>query len=210
MHQSDARTSPGIRLPSPGEVDPSWLPLRQAWREQTECDFQPGWARVRWIGSSLSYDVVLAARSPRNRARRLNEPTWELGDVCEIFAESPGDSQYLEVHVTPENQRLQLRWTKKTHDAFSAGKMSLADAMESNPQWVESASEVSSGYWRVAVLIPGRLVKNGERKCLRTAVCRYDCDSPNGPVLSSTADLRQPCYHRLKEWNQIGVGERGR
>lgn len=185
----------------------AWLALGQAWRPSTQREFQPGWARVEWDKAGLRYEAIFVARSPRNRARQLNEATWELGDVCEIFVQLDGHDDYLELHVTPENQRLQLHWTQASHDAFSAGTLPLAQAFVADSDWAVTHSTIESGHWRVVAYLPNRtlgLPSHGVgRVSFRTAVCRYDCESPNGLVLSSTAELQELSFHRLIEWNRL-------
>lgn len=196
-------------IPPLHDVDRSWLPLRQAWRGRSEPGFQPGWARVTWSGRHLRYDILFAARAPRNRAHRLNEPTWELGDVCEIFVQLDDQSDYFELHVTPENQRLQSRWTKASHEAFAAQAIPLAEALIDDPDWAETHSEVMPGLWRVKAVIPGDRLGWSAAACgtptIRTAVCRYDYESSDAPVLSSTARLREPSYHRIDDWDVLRV-----
>lgn len=97
---------------SPASVDPTWMPLGQPWDTgASDPDFQPGWARVRWHENCLHYDAVFMGAGARNSARQLNERTWELGDIAEIFLQAVRGPNYLEVNITPENFRLELLWS---------------------------------------------------------------------------------------------------
>lgn len=105
-----ALPEPSTRL-NPMAVDPTWQPLTQPWLKTAgPSAFHPRWAKVSWSCLGLCYDVVFLGPRHHNRACRLNERTWELGDVCELFLQLSGQSTYLELHVTPENHRLQLLW----------------------------------------------------------------------------------------------------
>jgi len=194
---------------SPAQLGPDWQPLQQAWRDSgAEPDFQPGWARITWQDSALCYDALFTGARSRNRARRLNEPTWELGDVAEIFLQGPraDDPGYIELHVTPENQRLQLRWTPDGLGRVRRGELPIEQFMVADPDWVESRVELRPNFWSVQAVLPVhrlglRPLTAGTR--LLTAVCRYDCGDKPEPVLSSTAALHAPSYHRRQDWHEL-------
>ena len=194
---------------SPAHLGPDWQPLQQAWRNfGAEPAFQAGWARITWQDSALRYEVLFVGAHPRNRARHLNESTWELGDVCEIFLQGPGedDPGYIELHVTPENQRLQLRWTPDGLGRVRSGELPIGQFMVGEPDWVESKVHVGPTSWFVQVVLPVprqglRPLAAGAR--LRTAVCRYEGGGKPEPVLSSTAALREPSYHRRQDWHEL-------
>ena len=188
-------------------VDAAWQPLGQAWNPHgLEAGFRPGWARITWEPGGLWFDAVLASRHPRNRARRLNENTWELGDVCEVFLEVPGAARYVELHVTPENQRLQLTWPPDGLQLFRAGRAPLETFLDHRADWVRSATFIGADHWAARVFIPAdrfgaRPLAAGQT--FHAAVCRYDVGDNPGFVLSSTAPLRGPSYHRREEWHQV-------
>ncbi len=197
--------------PSPAEIDDHWQPLVQAWRPAgLERGFQPGWARVSWAESFLRFETRFKASAPSNQARGLNERTGELGDICEVFLEIPGTTDYLELHITPENQRLQLRWPTDGLERFRAGAAPLADFLIADAGWVESATALASGHWSTEVLIPAAVLGCAAftaGTALRAAVCRYDCDGRPEPVFSSTAPLRELSYHRRQEWQDLLLTE---
>jgi hypothetical protein len=196
---------------SPVAVDRDWQALGQSWRSDgVEAGYHPGWARVRWSEAGLCYEVILLGSKPCNAARALNENTWELGEVCEVFIQSPGNSRYLEIHVTPENQRLQLDWAKDDHAQWRRGKRLLQSMMVPAPDWVTSTTVVCPGYWFARVWLPAaRLgverLSAGSR--FTTAVCRYDCSQAGAPVVSSTAPLTLPDFHRVQEWHGLTLVE---
>jgi len=195
----------------PPSIDASWKPLGQSWLP-TACTpeplFAPGWARVDWTETHLRFTALYFGPTPGNRALHLNERTWELGDVCEVFLQRVDANAYLEVHVTPENQRLQLLWP----DGAIARVRSVASTLESymvaNPDWVASATSVSPEAWTTQVWIPADRIgldRFAEGQVFRAAVCRYHYlpAAPSTPVLTSTAPLTAPSFHQRGDWHHL-------
>lgn len=191
---------------SPASVDHDWLPLVQPWRAgEPEPGFQPGWARIRWQETGLYYDLVFLGAGARNSARRLNERTWELGDVGEIFVQSGHGPDYLELHVTPENCRLQLLWPAGGIVRVRSKAATLDEFMVSQPDWVQSRTHVGSGFWTIQATVPPArlgLFRLHAGQCFRTAVCRYHAQAGE-PVLSSTASLPIPFFHQREGWHSL-------
>ncbi len=128
-----------------------------------------------------------------------------MGDIAEYFLQDTTTGRYLELHVTPENQRLQLAWPLGGLDRFRAGKAALEDFLVTDPQWVESAATIAAGHWTARAFVPFTclgLSNGGNLPGLRTAVCRYD-RSLGPELLSSTARLAEPNYHRQAEWAEL-------
>lgn len=192
---------------TPLAVDQSWQPLIQAWRaDGLESGFHPGWARINWDKGGLWFDAILLGSQPRNRALRINENTWELGDVCEVFIQMAGSSNYLQIHVTPENQRLQLLWPADGLERVRDKTASLEKFMISQTDWVQSTTRLGPGFWVAQVMIPAArlgLEALTTSQSFQTAVCRYDYAIVTTPVLSSTAPLELPSFHRHHEWQQL-------
>jgi hypothetical protein len=129
--------------------------LGQPWRgEGPEVGFQSGWARVSWSAMQLCWEAVFLTGRASNRARRLNERTWELGDVCEVFVQEEGADHYFELHVTPENQRLQLRFDPHGIERLRSGIDPLDSFLLPQADWVESSTHQGPGYWSTRVLLP--------------------------------------------------------
>lgn len=191
-------------------MDPNngeWRPLRQAWLPAPPPpDVNPGWVRARWSPDALWFDAHFTGRGARNRAARLNDRTWEMGDICEVFLLAAEARTYLELHVTPENHRLQLKWPFGGLDRFRAGIARLEEFTVEDPAWIESHTEVGADGWTARLRIPAGVLglpSFTPNQALRAAVCRYDCTLGNEPRLSSTAPLTEPNYHRLAEWETL-------
>jgi len=190
---------------SPVDLGSDWHELGQAWRKKPEAGFNPGWARIRWSATGLLYEADFMQRGPANRARSLNEHTWEMGDIAEFFLQETRTGRYLELHVTPENQRLQLLWPLGGLDRFRAGQAALGEFLVSDPGWVESTAHISADHWTARAFVPFACLGFRDPQDLtglRTAVCRYD--RSQGPeLLSSTARLADANYHRHREWAEL-------
>ena len=187
------------------DLGPDWKDLGQAWLPARESGFNRGWARIRWNADGLLFETLFTQTRPSNRARRLNDRTWELGDVGEFFLQERQTGRYLELHVTPENQRLQLLWPSGGIEKFRAGKAALADFLVADPNWVESAAGIFADYWAARAFVPFAclgLAEPATTPKLRTAVCRYD-RSLGPELLSSTANLTEPNFHRHEEWADL-------
>ncbi len=191
------------------QPDAGWQPLHQAWRQIPEEGFQPAWARVFWQRHHLVFEAFLVGKSPRNSARKLNERTWETGDVCEIFVEDASAAHYLEIHVTPENQRLQLRFPHDGLAAVRSGRAQLEEFMIDDPDWVRTETFLTRENLSVRVTIPASILGNNDplvlpSRTFRGAVCRYDYRARSeNPILSSTAAFAGPFFHQRDAWSSF-------
>lgn len=181
---------------------------RQAWLDSAEAGFQPACIHLYPESDRLRIVAALQDVSPRNEATRLNETTWELGDVFEIFLQLENQREYLELHVTPENQRLQLRWTPETLDLFKAGERALEASMIVDPDWITSQTALApeKSLWLVDAGIPwNRLTRTEipEAKCLRCAFCRYDINPESRETLSATPAFPRASFHLRDYWHRL-------
>ncbi len=185
------------------------MPLGQFWQPiGPEAGFHPGWARLSWEPSGLWLEAILFGSQPGNRARRLNENTWELGEVCELFLRMPAAPGYLECHVTPENQRLQLAWPPNGLQRFRDGSAPLASFLIDRPDWIRSWTFIGAGYWVAQILVPAHRLGLGPLRAgqaLDAMVSRYDYTAGDSHpvVLSATAPLHEPDFHRCAEWHHV-------
>lgn len=191
---------------SAASIDRNWFPLGQRWNTGApDPGFQPGWTRIRWDEGGLHYDAVFMGAGARNSARQLNERTWELGDVGEVFVQAGGGPAYLEVHVTPENSRLQLLWSADGIARVRSKAAALGEFMIGQPDWVQSQAHVASEFWTFRMTVPAArfgLSRLHAGQLLRTAVCRYHHQAGQ-PVLSSTAPLPIPFFHHREGWHSL-------
>lgn len=186
------------------------MPLAQAWEPATHALVRGGWAHAAWTPDQLLIDAYFAGGNARNSARRLNERTWELGDVCEVFIHAAEASHYAEVHVTPENQRLQLCLPWHAQRCGPPTDAPLEKFMIADPNWVQSRARVDALGWSVRLRVPAACflpasdrLRSGVR--LRLAVCRYDYGLSSTATLSSTAHFTRPSFHRWHEWHELAL-----
>jgi hypothetical protein len=180
------------------------IPFQQAWLDETEAGFSPAVVRLGWHESSLLVFAELTDADIFNAATEINQPTWELGDVFEMFLQSVGKESYVELHVTPHNQRLQLRYPGGAAAEF-AREMSRLEEFLVPDKIFNSVTWIENGKWHVFAEIPAVTVcgsnKSIENMQWRFSFGRYDCTrGVKEPVISSTSPHAIPDFHRQHEW----------
>jgi hypothetical protein len=194
--------------PTPLDLNPSWIALHSPWREETAPDpATRGAARWCWDAHGLRGEFVFPGAHQRNRATRLNQRTWETGDAGECFVQVPGTTDYLEIHLTPENQRLQLRWTADGLGRVRQKQARLDDYLVADPGWVQSRTRCHADWWSGILYLPADRLGFSRLSAgltFRAAVCRYHYRAPGAePELSTTAPLTSPHFHQPAHWQQL-------
>jgi hypothetical protein len=181
-------------------------PLQQAWRPVFDAGFEPTQVRAGWRGHSLLLLVEVTDSHIYTRATDHNQPFWELGDTIEVFLSPLEQASYVELQVTPNNFRLQLRFAHPDELAHlrqtrSVDRVATRDHAFRSQTWVEP----ENNRWFVFVEIPAGLV--GENPALSAgskwlfSFCRYEYAAPQDePVLSSTSAHAEPDFHQPDEW----------
>ena len=180
--------------------------LQQAWLDEEAVGFSPAVVRTGWHGSSLLVFAELTDTDIFSGATKLNQRTWELGDVFEMFLRSAEKESYVEFHVTPHNQRLQLRYTDGSAAEWGRKMGRLEDVFVRDEAfhsmtWIENRT----CQWNVYAEIPALAVcgsnKSIENTQWRFSFGRYDYTrGVKEPVISSTSPHAQPNFHREHEW----------
>lgn len=184
--------------------------MRQAWRAQPAPGLRPASVRCGWNAQALLVFAVLDDADIFNPVDAFNAPAFLHGDVFEMFLRPTGQEAYYEFHVSPRNQRFQLRIPSAA--AFAAPR-SVAGIP---PAWLVSDWQIGSrvqvdaanGCWRVLASIPlARVAENGPAAVgdtWRFSFSRYDyTQGQAAPVLSSTSPHRVLSYHRQQEWGML-------
>jgi hypothetical protein len=134
-----------------------------------------------------------------NLADGHNQPTWELGDVFEVFAQRQGESDYVEAHVTPENYRLHLRFVGeaviqrvRSGEDRHSHYFSDPDALLSYT-WIHR----EQNFWRALLKMPFTLLPG---EAWRLSFCRYDATHDAKPIVASTSPHTVADFHRPSEW----------
>ena len=176
--------------------------LRQSWRKHLHPRFLPARVFLAWTPQALWLYAELNDLDIFNTATQLNQQTFLLGDVFEIFLHPLPGEEYFELHVTPHNQKLQLH--------FSGGsKVSKDQALISAPDFFRSRVliEAPQQRWRVLTEIPalnliGKNLEEGDQWLF--SFSRYDYSHGHEkPILSSTSLHSRPNFHDRHDWDQL-------
>jgi hypothetical protein len=180
--------------------------LQQAWLDKEEIGFSPAMVRTGWRGSSLLVFAELTDADIFSGATKLNQRTWELGDVFEIFVRPAERESYVEFHVTPNKQRLQLRFADGSAAERARKTGSLEDVLVGGEAfhsmtWIEDRM----CRWYVHAEIPALAVSGSnesiENTQWRFSFGRYDYTrGVKEPVISSTSPHAKPDFHGQHEW----------
>jgi hypothetical protein len=181
----------------------------QTWRPEKEPDFAPAQVRTGWRGNSLLVFAELTDTDIYNQATRLNQRIWELGDAFEIFLRPEEQSTYVEFHISPENQRLQLRfpdasWLAELRKTGSIEKVLIQGEAFRSLTWVQP----DAGKWFVYAEIPASSVFNQPHPIKGSqwhfSFSRYDYTrGRKAPVISSTSPHTVANFHRQEEWGLL-------
>lgn len=180
--------------------------LGQAWQPETSPGFAPAAVWTGWREDALLVFAELTDRDIFTRATVLNQRMWELGDTFEMFLRPAGQKEYFEFHVTPNNQRLQLRIPsaealRLARVANVFDKFLLPGDVFRSVTWVQPENKK----WFAYVAIPSTpicgqaQIRTGSR--WHFSFSRYDyTHGQSEPVISSTSSHAQPDFHRQDEW----------
>jgi hypothetical protein len=180
--------------------------FRQAWLVEEAAGFSPAVVRLGWRDNALLVFAELTDADIFSDVTGLNQRTWELGDVFEMFVGTAERERYVEFHVTPNNQRLQLRYpdagaAKWARATGKSGEFLVPGQAFHSRTWIEAGM----GQWRVYAEIPAGAVCGSEESIegrqWRFSFGRYDYTrGVKEPVISCTSPLTAPDFHRRHEW----------
>ena len=173
--------------------------MQQGWLEMPEPDFLPAEIRVGWTPSHLVIRAEISDRDIFTRATASNQKMWELGDVFEIFLKTEERSDYVELHITPANLRLHMRFE-------SPGKLAtvLPDGVFSSAVEIDTANQK----WTIHAEVPAALVSGRNHiepgESWLFSFSRYDASRDDRPpILSSTSPHQVIKFHRIHEWGKM-------
>ena len=183
--------------------------LHQAWRSEPSLGFAPASVRVGRRDDCLLVFAELTDQDIFSSARRFNQRLWELGDAFEIYLRPADRTAYLQVDISPNNQRVQLRIPSAEAIRRAQTANEFADLV-SRENVVRSATWLmpEDEKWFVFAAIPAQAVcgsanlRAEKRWCFSFA--RYDYTRGQlEPVISSTSPHGQANFHRQEEWGVI-------
>ncbi len=130
-------------------------------------------------------------------AQEDNARMWELGDVFEVFFRERGQAGYDEVHLTPTNRRMHLRFPSlHTINLVRVGDDHHNRYFVPTDGLITEATVTGEG-WRAIVGIPR---KNSVGDVLTMSICRYDAHPDRSPTFSSTTPHKTADFHRAGDW----------
>lgn len=182
------------------------LRFSQHWLGVSQVAFRPAWVRLGWRGDRFHYFAELQDDHIHTVASHRNEQFYTTGDVFELFAGAWGDEAYIEHHVSPNNQILQLRFPN-SEAIRSLGASKLEPYFIHDDEAVLRA-RVGEGKWWVYGELPAGSLPGAksplEGTLWQVSFCRYDyAGEGTDPVLSSTSPHEKRSYHRRHEWRLI-------
>jgi hypothetical protein len=183
--------------------------MGQAWRAAVEPGFAPGQVRIGWREDSLLIFAELNDHDIFSSATTTNQRMWELGDTFEVFLRPDGQTEYIELHVTPNNQQLRLRFAS-TEALRSAQAANVFDdfLLPWNVFYSATWLQPENQKWFVYAAIPAIAVCSQARiragSRWHFSFSRYDYTRGNGePVVSSTSPHAVADFHRQQEWGEL-------
>lgn len=184
--------------------------MQQAWLKEQDPRFRPASVRVAWDGHTLFVYAELEDEDIFNPVVTFNELSYKYGDVFEMFLRPVDQDAYYEFHVTPQNQRFQLRIPSA--EAFRAPKQKPGIPADwfINDKVIDSRVRVDESLkrWSVLASIPVGWVAETGLPTKGTewlfSFSRYDYTrGVPTPVLSSTSPHTILNFHKQDEWGRL-------
>lgn len=180
--------------------------MTQAWRETPQCEMEPSRVQIGWREKKFWVFAEMTDKDIVNPATKLNEETYQLGDTFEIFIADKRLPHYLELHVSPFNQQMQL-WVPRAKHSHDDGEWQTHFIDEPIFQsWTQVSCEENR--WRVLAAVAfdqltGKQIIQSGVEWL-ASFSRYDYTTgKNHPILSSTSLHRQLDFHRQQDWRTV-------
>ncbi len=183
---------------------------RQAWLAEPDPDFRPMRVKTGWTRDALYVYAEIEDADIFNPETRFNAPSFQSGDVFEMFLRPCDQKSYVEIHVTPENQKLQLRIPSVNALTETRAEPGIPPEWYISQPVVESRVRVNTDAerWEVAAQIPFAMVcevfrpQPGDRWLFSFSRYDYTCGRET-PVLSSTSPHAVLNFHRQTEWGEL-------
>ena len=177
----------------------------QSWQPELDPGFNPGKVILQRCGDTLEVEAILTDSEIHDPGAKFNEEAYRFSDVFELFIKAEGDTLYHELHVTPSNVLLQLR--------FEVGKpLNVETAKIHEPILTSSVERTETG-WIARYSLPlGNITQLRPIPNLWEIACgRYDYkpNAPEGtrPRIANTAALSAPNFHLHHEWPVLDLGQ---
>lgn len=196
--------------------DADFAHFQQAWTDKPTPEFRPAKTATAWTDKSLIVYAELCDDDIYNTVpeSELNKLAIGFGDMFEMFLQPSGQEAYYELHVSPTNQKFQLRIP--CPDGFAKHKdkyKSSDEMMKAFTVWkpvIESRVRIDAAAkkWWVAAAIPLSMLAESVPAAPGAkwlfSFCRYDYTRPGkDPTYSSTSPHTAVNYHRTHEYGTL-------
>ncbi len=170
--------------------------------------FREGRVRVGWDAHGLRVHALMVDDSVFSQSTGDGQPTWQLGDVFEIFAKLTNQDDYFELHISPNGHRLQLHFPDSSVIEQIRDKARKLEEMIIAEPVLDFLTRKTPNGWEVLALVPtGTLDADRESLAgcqLAVSFGRYDyANAESAPILSSTTRHAELNFHRLHEWTVL-------
>jgi hypothetical protein len=194
--------------------DPAWKGAMEIKEFPAYWSHQPSTGSTKamlvWDNDNLYFAATMTDAELRSFGTKRNDKLWN-GDVFELFFKPKDDDpRYYEFQVNPKSVILELAFSKRGEDF---------DTLAAKPPMGMTAVAVADGSvdqpgdqdrgWTVEGKIPWSICAptGGRPKAgdvWRFALCRYDYGREGtAPVLTSSAPLTKPSFHRYEDYGRL-------
>lgn len=179
--------------------------MQQAWLTEPDPNFLPGRVRFGWQPDALCVLAELSDREIASRARAHNERMWLLGDVFELFLRDSEGEAYHELHITPDNFHLQLRFPDAK--ALRSGQPLASFLLDQQVFEHGVFLNPDQQCWTVFAKVPQAIFRPAsiQGRVWYASFSRYDypssCEKPAS--LSSTSAHSKLDFHAQVDWRPI-------
>ncbi|MFZ4778004.1 MAG: hypothetical protein ACOYM3_21755 [Terrimicrobiaceae bacterium] len=173
----------------------------QPWLPQTEPGFAPGRVSIACKNDNLLIRAELSDAHVTTDSFPFNFPAFKQCDAFEIFLGPADEMVYYELHVTPSNSVLQLRFdnTEETNP--------LIEQRVAKPLF-SSETSLTPGGWSVVARIPLKGLSLTSHPEWRLSFGRYDyTPGQTKPAISSTSPHAICNFHCREEWRWVRLAD---
>lgn len=184
--------------------------MGQAWLPAPDPRFRPAVVRAAWREEDFLIYAELEDEDAFNPLHEFNGMLFMHGDVLEIFLRPEDQKAYFEFHISPENQKFQLRipsaeeFRRPRSVPCLPGEWFIAEPVLFSRVLLEPAKR----RWTVFAAIPLSRI-TGDHAPVRGmrwkfSFSRYDYTRGNpDPVHSSTSPHQRLNFHLQDDWGTL-------
>jgi hypothetical protein len=178
------------------------LTFGQSWQPALSPGFNPGEVEVVRRGEILEVTARLTDPAIFDLPAEFNESAYIKCDVFELFILAVGDEFYHEIHVTPSNTRLQLRFSRFASRPFKIKEALVWESL------IETSTERVEGGWVARYRCPLANLTSLRPipKLWKIACGRYDYCGEGKRNISNTAPLPEADFHLHDHWTVVDLG----